>query len=1591
MKKRIISIIVLLSIVMGFTPVMAEAAELTDTTVTVTYTPEKYIYYYRNDYADTGGKKRMIVDTSGTYSAYSTYAFLAYEVPNADAVTGIDFSVYCSTFQDNRSGGTLYSEIMAEIPAILKGEYDETSEEYAQWTTYFNSYKSLYMLWDFRASSYPDISFKNVYNSAGELQSYKIYSGWLTRSLPEDIILSMNRTVRDDKSSVLSISNCRGGENVRPSFNTSEIHVTYDLTKVSNKSADNVMGFVNSVRNADEMMSCIYLFADVLDVNKNALRNISGVCDTLAQKVSEGTEFTADTFKSEYEAAVSEYIVTKDGISIDITTLTPEDFKADLAAFSGSNEDFSEIIDIYCFCLGIEREYIDDYNNLSEEAKESFITAFCADVNSSDDINKLFYLNLTKVFEGFSEYEDAARYSTDFESEWKFFKYFLNQLDLSDGELTAVKDLYDDGEYKEAVKEYRNFVLDNLRKTKLGEFGYHENSYTSREWGNFFAGVSGSFSMSSADRAVLYECNFQGSPYNPISPDWAKTVAFPEQAHTTDVSYFVCFNTLVAQYFETGDIIYLDKWMQIADVFCREHRRWYIENYGENDYSTNLCWNWKNAQSALNQADRILSIIKSLGAFAKLADNDKPETWTDVLEARAEITDRELYDTIDEVKFANIVISLIHDHSEAMVLRYVNEGATPNQRFSGLTALALTDRFFGDSFKFKNEYSYQTGAGLIDYAYGSFYPDGGMVEQAFNYNAGDLEKIDEIMSLFENAGNLPEYVNKLKENKDNAKKLHSSIAFPDGTTPVVGLGGTSAEFSKKPYTSIAFPYIGFYSMRNSWNDDGTNLFMQSPRRTSGHLYPSNNGIELYAKGRMLLMNGGAPWYAKNMAPSDQVSEYDAYNAYFGESSSYNRNTVIVDNNSQSKSEFNGIVGTPEIFNYPLNNMWHSSDNFDYVSADYDGGYSTDKASAVHNRQVTYIKTLDMFVVADTVTNNEEGINECSQIWNFMPYLTKAEDGADADGFPEEEVVYDNTARFIKTQDADGANVFLYNFYPEDLKYTKYFGYKGEEGYRGFYAMNFARRYPKVDMHVSWKEKGKSIPVLTLIETSENTASKITDVEDLSYSDPSGGYSGFKITTADDTVWCYSGNEAREYNIAGFEINAKSVIYEENSGRIIVTGAVGYAGKNFEGILQNGSVIINEEIGVPGGFEWNENGCPEYNMTSDIPVVSNAKITGNPYFGGTLKLDYDFSAEGTDDSVIAWYRSTDCKNWSLISGANKAEYTIERYIPARTPYYYRAAIMAKSGNTAGKTVYTEPTVLCKYFFDDFEDKTTGEIYSYGELNEDGKNFKVTVGAVTENENSFLRLHYSGVGRVNQKSNPYIRRFWKKADELISYRMRIRIHGEYSSSSFNFAGVVLAKFDNSKLKADEWNDVRCIINPCRYEIDGMPAMSWYYAHKADSDDNWTVSDIMYFAADKYASIENNGNDNRFYSDLGHSTIKTEEYIDIDDYALLPVVSVGEIKRETEYNSENDRISYMVKVKNNDPANERTVTIITAAYENGRLVGASPYEITLEPNEVNAVNAELFVSKQEADREVKCFIFDGFDTLRPLYTHFSGMDYR
>ncbi len=1595
--KRVISLLSVLCLVLAYLPASADTAKNTeDVTVTVTYKPEKYIYFHNKAYIVNSPK--MFVDTPSGYSAYSTNAYLAYNVHNSDAIETIDFSVFCNYITDNisqRSGNTFYSRTDGYMANIAAGEYGQDSAEYKEWKTYFTSYTYKTKLWKFNTASYPELKLRDQYDENGNLKPEKIYSGWLERELPDSVVTELKNVSDENKNAVLTIWALSAGNNVQPDLKIAELKVTYNLSKVSNKSEENVMKIINSAENVDEMKSCIKYFGSTLGIDGNLIHDIYGICSSLLGEIKTGTVFTADLFKNAYNNAAAEYIIWENGTSIDTTLLTVDEFINEANNFSGSTDEFLNLINKYAYAAGISKEYINDFGLLSESEKWEFINTFLSEAAADKNINDLFYTNLANVYSG-SQYADEVKFSNDFESNWRFFKYFLNQIDLSGTKMENVKSLYDTGKYEEAVKAYRNIVLDEMRITDLGTLSYHENSYENRAWAVFFAGINDNY-PATGGYVVLRSCNLGGSPYKTLNPNWTYSVKFPEQAHTSDISYFICFNPIAAKYFETGDILYLDKWMQIANAFCTEHRRWYNENYGADDYSTNCCWNYKGAQSALNQAERTSNIIKVLAMFAKLADDkDKPVSWASVLEARKKISDVSLYDCIDPVIFLNIVMSLIYDHSEALALKYENYGAVPNQRFSGLKALAMVDRFFADSKKYKTIYSESTANGLQNYALESYYPDGGMAEQAFNYNSGELKAINDIYNLFVSRGDeIPEYINVLCDNAEKAVKMHNAIAFPNGATPTVGMGGVPAVFSKKNYTSIAFPYIGFYVMRNSWEQDGTNLFMQTPRRTAGHLYPSNNGIELYAKGRLLLMNSGAPWYAKNMAPADQADEFEQYTEYFGESSSYNKNTVIIDNKSQSKTEFDGVTGNPALFNYTLNNLWHTSDTFDYLSSDYDGGYGSDKATTVHSRAVTYIKDMDMFIVADTVRNNEEEIKSCSQIWNFMPYLKKDTDGVDAGGFTENEVIFDSEKRYIKTADTNGANVFLYNFYPEELEYAKYYGYKGEDGYKGFYGPEVgSRRYPKVDMHVKWNEKGKSIPLLTLIETSDNTESQITAFEDLSYSDESGGYSGFKMSTGEKNVYCYFSNYKRKLPFNNFVLTAKSAVYEESTGKIIVMGADGYDCENFEGTVENGVITPIIEIGVPSGFSWTSVDIPDYSINQTVPIAENVTVTGNACFAGTLKINYDFiDSKGAEDaSMIQWYYSEDCKDWKLLSDERGKEYTIPYYNSLCTPYYYMAAVKPKTADgRIGQIVYSEPTTICAYVYNDFENSNPGEVYNTGTYVNGQKNHTTAKEIKEENGNRYIRLKYSGIGCSTQASCPYIRRFWKNFDELVSYKMRVRFGGECVKICVTFGTVLESISKTNGYSEDTWYDITCVINPTEWEIDGMPAMSYYFSYKADGDNEWINKELKYFTSEECGKVLNNGDDNRSYIYFGSNEKTMEEYADIDNLAALPVVWVKSITKNTAYGEYSDEINYSVKLKNNDALNKRARTAVVCAYENGKLVNVKSERIILNPNEEKTLNVILRTLKQEQDRTVKCLILDNLNNLKPVYNHITGFDYK
>lgn len=1185
-------------------------------------------------------------------------------------------------------------------------------------------------------------------------------------------------------------------------------------------------------------------------------------------------------------------------------------------------------------------------------------------------------------------------YSTDFANTDDFYKYFLGLIDTEG--LPDVRKYKEAGEYEEAAEAYRNAVLSQMRTSSMT--GSESILFASGYYGQYADYLAGFTTKEefleknpAGDIVLLVNAGFDGDPEQALSPDWSIE---NYSAQGTDYYYFYSFDGLISRYVNTRNEVYMKKWFQITNTFCREQKRWVMDNIGAESIDFRCAWYWKNAYSCLVQANRMKTIIRGLGIFAKCAEGSYPK-WNNYYAAIEDVSDTDSYDIIDCESFINIAISLVYDHCEAMSKRYVDLSVTPNQRLDGLAALGMVRRYFSDFLLVKEYYSERTEKGLNNFINESYYPDGGMCEQAFNYNNGGIENGKLLYDMY--AGCETEATKRLYEATVNAERLYSAVKFPDGKTPVVGMGSINAPGGyKNNFKSIAFPYAGYYMMRSGWDSGSKNMFMQSARRTTGHLYPSSNAVELYANGRLLLSNGGTPWYYPEQAPADQAAEYEKYNEYFGETSSFNRNTVIVDGFSQSKHEFNAVVGTCAAFGYTTGDKWYSDDNFDFVSSQYSGGYGSEsKLNTSHTRQVLFIKSAGLYIVNDEVDGDKE---QASQIWNFPPKLTSEQDGIDVDGFSDSEIIIQENT--IKTASLDGANVFLYSFYPLPLEYKRYCGYKGDDGYRGFYANGFGRKYPKTDVHVNFRTG--EYPLITLIDTSENEYTNIISKKDLSSKE--SGCSGFRaITVNGDKIEYYASNTANSYVLNGYAVTAKTAAIV-NGKDIVVTGCTdGYKYQDFTAKLINNELTDICPILSPTDFEWvqTDNGLtPDYSYAKP-PFISNVSVSGEVFRGNTLRLDYSCDIPGCD-TIIQWYESVDNKHWNSISGADSNVYQVPYYFENKqTPKYYMAAVRPIA-DTAGNVAFSGKTTISAYFADDFESGKYGEIYNIGKYLTDKKSFCAKAETVTEGNNTFLRYRYGDYDESGGKgigiTQPYIRRFWNTFFQPVCLNIKFRLNGEAALirpglvntcalMNIDYGGVSVYYTDedgkktsykltdggeNYKIEENVWYTVRAVINPTETEMYGMRGLSYYFSIKC-GDGEWLTSDCMTLPDindDKIRAMYlNNGSgqgQSRLLSQVGADDRYTASVIDIDDYSILPFLTVGTPK----YHADGNCAGFEFEIKNHDTLNNRDCTVLIADYEKGCLRGVKVFNISLLPEESRMDIYSTAISS--TSDIVKCFVW-------------------
>lgn len=794
-------------------------------------------------------------------------------------------------------------------------------------------------------------------------------------------------------------------------------------------------------------------------------------------------------------------------------------------------------------------------------------------------------------FNIFSQQSVESAYPSNPDSVGKLLCQSIN-LDLPG--LEKVKAEATKGKYTNALLAWRDYKVESLRKSYLGPFGWHSNQLnggTVLPYAQFMAGTItlNQFLASRCEyRNDMPQCNFTGSPEN---FNW-----FPKnpagQYITTDVySNFYNIIPLASHYYKSGEIVYLNKWFQVVgDFACKQKIQ--VEKFDNATRKLIMC-NWTtNAGPALSQSGRAVNIIRSLGViFKSLPNGGRPASWDSIYVPVNKQLPAESMELVPPVEFAQIVFSLVFDHPKALLDRFLVAGAAPNQRSAGLTALAFIVAQFPE-FKVCTEISKSATAGLDDYLAGAFYKDGGMLEPSFNYNMGDALALGDLIKMLKQKN--PDLSQRIENKQINFYRLTAAIRTPLGDLPAMSSQGPSnptpiwndvnarttwqTQVSKgipgqndavvaqiasqfKPvgsttppdFTSVRFPYSGYYVQRKSWQWDSQYLFFQDNRPARGHTNMGHNAIQVYAYGRPLLLSAGQPVYGVGQLQPELKGDIDAINVLFSEGSSLKTNTVIVDGNSQNK---NATVAQT-VYTKPIDAHWHTSANFDFLEGFYDLGYPL-PGIVNHRRQITFVRDLGCWIVADIMTNIDSKEHTYSQIWNFPGYQSGDKP---AYGFKQDEVKVD--ANGIHSFDPKGPNVWIYNFGEKPLEYNMYFGQKNP--YLGWFAPGFGQLIPAPQVFAKWKSSQNSVLVTIIWPTPNNIAPEYSELKNLSISnDPS--YAGFIMTLKDGRkLECQVSHDVRKMKNKMHTVDAQSLfsIYLKDGSvkELVTTQADGTANIN----------------------------------------------------------------------------------------------------------------------------------------------------------------------------------------------------------------------------------------------------------------------------------------------------------------------------------------------------------------------------------------------------------------------------------------------
>jgi len=862
----------------------------------------------------------------------------------------------------------------------------------------------------------------------------------------------------------------------------------------------------------------------------------------------------------------------------------------------------------------------------------------------------------------------------------------FTMLDRSEKSLTEAFALYDAQKYIESIDAYKVHFVDAVRSIDLREFSWHNTYVSSAYYSNVFVWMGDmtteEFTAKYPGRALVEETRFGLIAKNEkdLKLNWLATDDSGRAPEQMWLRWITCFQ---GAYWVTKNPDILKRYFYVINDFALNFRKQAITIGSSNVYQS---WTFNNGFTFGSMA-RTENVIKQLAATAKMlpSDADFP-TWANVLKPIGGTVTPEGYKMFDSRALVNFIFHTLDEINPYFLKFYIEPGAAPNQRLGGLGDLMMETALFPEFKIIKEVVAPNVEKGISSFLSGSTHPDGASMEQAFNYNKGDEINFNFFKNLYEKKEVKPSFYNLLVNKAEYSGRVLKYLQKPDGSEANVGGGSynytkrlwidseaeawgkqNAANFaSNEGFLSIAYPYAGYYAMRNGWGMKDTYMFMQNTRPSRGHYYSAQGSVDLYTKGRPMLIAFGYPHYFYTDVPAElgtdaqRMAYREKFSSYFGEIPNFTRNVVLVNNYPQASSGKNGQYLTDISSLDTIKNLWHDTDSFGFMQSTWEGGYSDhqnrdDKKvdNVSHKRDVIYIKEIDSFILTDALYGGESN-DSYQQIWNFMPYYSKA-DGDPIDvqsGFRDKDILTKDNS--IYTQDPNGPNVFLNSFCNSNLKYIRYFGYDGEMGLKGWFSGGIGGyRYPKTDIYVDWKNSPTLSPLTTLITTSNNTQSVAKDLTDISTS--SAGQSGFTGTVDGAKITFVSYKEPSKITNERISGKAKTVLIVEKDGKKkgIVSGAKNITidgtlietnYENYEYDLSSGTLSI-KSINYPTSFAWieGENGklTPTYKLVSTNEVnamvqkmkdLSNAIYPVKFYLKRYMNEKIDLAPKVIDDAV-----------------------------------------------------------------------------------------------------------------------------------------------------------------------------------------------------------------------------------------------------------------------------------------------------------------------------------------------------------------------